>query len=130
MCDPQLTGMTRARDRLIEPLAYAVDDDGPELAAGADAREFDVDRIGVGMAKSAVAAVSPQVRTPEHDNVIDKPNLAQRRDLAASSLGATRNRTVSGGDVLCILPEAIAGPKIGFDLALFLRTGTSVVPAI
>ncbi|MER9672729.1 hypothetical protein [Mesorhizobium sp. M0208] len=128
MCDPQLTGMTRARDRLIEPLAYAVDDDGPELAAGADAREFDVDRIGVDM--SAVAAVSPQVRTPEHDNVIDKPNLAQRRDLAASSLGATRNRTVSGGDVLCIPPEAIAGPKIGFDLALFLRTGTSVVPAI
>ncbi|MER8540693.1 hypothetical protein NKH17_14695 [Mesorhizobium sp. M1334] len=128
MCDPQLTGMTRARDRLIEPLAYAVDDDGPELAAGADAREFDVDRIGVDM--PAVAAVSPQVRTPEHDNVIDKPNLAQRRDLAASSLGATRNRTVSGGDVLCILPEAIAGPKIGFDLALFLRTGTSVVPAI
>ncbi|MER9069761.1 hypothetical protein NKH84_24860 [Mesorhizobium sp. M0902] len=124
-----MTGMTRARDRLIEPLAYAVDDDGPELAAGADAREFDVDRIGVGMDKSAVAAVSPQVRTPEHDNVIDKPNLAQRRDLAASSLGA-RNRTVSGGDVLCILPEAIAGPKIGFDLALFLRTGTSVVPAI
>ncbi|MER8469396.1 hypothetical protein NKH23_08095 [Mesorhizobium sp. M1328] len=123
MCDPQLTGMTRARDRLIEPLAYAVDDDGPELAAGADARQFDVDRIGVGMAKSAVA------RTPEHDNVIDKPNLAQRRDLAAS-LGATRNRTVSGGDVLCILPEAIAGPKIGFDLALLLRTGTSVVPAI
>ncbi|MER9772053.1 hypothetical protein NKJ22_07385 [Mesorhizobium sp. M0220] len=125
-----MTGMTRARDRLIEPLAYAVDDDGPELAAGADAREFDVDRIGVDMAKSAVAAVSPQVRTPEHDNVIDKPNLAQRRDLAASSLGATRNRTVSGGDVLWILPEAIAGPKIGFDLALFLRTGTSVVPAI
>ncbi|MER9577896.1 hypothetical protein NKI78_19885 [Mesorhizobium sp. M0400] len=130
MCDPQLTGMTRARDRLIEPLAYAVDDDGPELAAGADAREFDVDRIGVDMAKSAVAAVSPQVRTPEHDNVIDKPNLAQRRDLAASSSGATRNRTVSAGDVLCILPEAIAGPEIGFDLALLLRTGTSVVPAM
>ncbi|MER8801115.1 hypothetical protein NKH59_11080 [Mesorhizobium sp. M0998] len=125
-----MTGMTRARDRLIEPLAYAVDDDGPELAAGADAREFDVDRIGVDMAKSAVAAVSPQVRTPEHDNVIDKPNLAQRRDLAASSSGATRNRTVSAGDVLCILPEAIAGPEIGFDLALLLRTGTSVVPAM
>ncbi|MER9557985.1 hypothetical protein NKI92_21680 [Mesorhizobium sp. M0323] len=124
-----MTGMTRARDRLIEPLAYAVDDDGPELAAGADAREFDVDRIGVDMDKSAVAAVSPQARTPEHDNVIE-PNLAQRRDLAASSLGATRNRTVSGGDVLCILPEAIAGPKTGFDLALFLRTGTPVVPAI
>ncbi|MER9419435.1 hypothetical protein NKI95_26365 [Mesorhizobium sp. M0306] len=114
-----MTGMTRARDRLIEPLAYAVNDDGPELAAG-----------GVDMDKSAIAAVSPQARTPEHDNVIDKPNLAQQRDLAASSLGATRNRTVSGGDVLCILPEAIAGPKIGFDLALFLRTGTSVVPAI
>ncbi|MER9064233.1 hypothetical protein NKI16_29850 [Mesorhizobium sp. M0698] len=125
-----MTGMTRARDRLIEPLAYAVDDDGPELAAGADAREFDVDRIGVDMAKSAVAAVSPQVRTPEHDIVIDKPNLAQRRDLAASSSGATRNRTVSAGDVLCILPEAIAGPEIGFDLALLLRTGTSVVPAM
>lgn len=122
--------MTRARDRLIEPLAYAVDDDGPELAAGADAREFDVDRIGVDMDKSAVATVSPQVRRPERDNAIDKPNSAQRRDLAASSSGATRNRTVSGGDVLCILPEAIAGPKIGFDLALFLRTGTSVVPAI
>ncbi|MER8783342.1 hypothetical protein NKH60_19200 [Mesorhizobium sp. M1006] len=125
-----MTGMTRARDRLIEPLAYAVDDDGPELAAGADAREFDLDRIGVDMAKSSVAAVSPQVRTPEHDNVIDKPNLAQRRDLAASSSGATRNRTVSAGDVLCILPEAIAGPEIGFDLALLLRTGTSVVPAM
>lgn len=122
--------MTRARDRLIERLAHAVDDDGPELAAGADARQFDVNRIGVDMDKFAVAAVSPQVRTPERDNVIDKPNLAQRRDLTASSSGATRNRTVSGGDVLCILPEAIAGPRIGFALALFLRTGTSVVPAI
>ncbi|MER8594755.1 hypothetical protein NKH33_24830 [Mesorhizobium sp. M1182] len=99
---------------------------GPNWQPAQTAREFDVDRIGVDMDKSAVAAVSPQVRTPEHDNVIDKPNLAQRRDLAASSSGATRNRTVSGGDVLCILPEAIAGPKIGFDLALFLRTGTSV----
>lgn len=122
--------MTRARDRLIEPLAHAVDDDGPELAARADARLFDADRISVDMDKFAVAAVSPQVRTPERDNVIDKPNLAQRRDLTASSSGATRNRTVSGGDVLCILPEANGGPEIGFDLALFLRTGTSVVPAI
>ncbi|ESZ12250.1 hypothetical protein X737_27990 [Mesorhizobium sp. L48C026A00] len=87
--------MTRARDRPIEPLAHAVDDDGPELAAGADARQFDVDPIGLDMDKFAVAAASPQVRTPERDNVIDKPNLTQRRDLTASSSGATRNRTVS-----------------------------------
>ncbi|MER9592376.1 hypothetical protein NKI94_26780 [Mesorhizobium australicum] len=41
---------------------------------------FDADRISVEMDMFAVAAVSPQVRTPERDNVIDEPNLAQRRD--------------------------------------------------
>lgn len=84
---------------------------------------FDADRISVEMDMFAVAAVSPQVRTPERDNVIDEPNLAQQRDLSASSSGDTRTRAVSGGNVLCILGKRMAVPKSALTLPCSLGRG-------